>query len=122
MKRACELYVEATPESREDMRRFFSSTYSLPHRLWRVSGQFADEAERSRSVRALRLAFAALSLEDGNTDWRDTYLAISELHAVATRARLNSAEIEAEVAQLSSTRLRELLLAAFRSSGMCDFA
>jgi hypothetical protein len=120
VERACELYLDAPPAQRTEMRAFFANAYSLSHRLWSVSGHAAEEAKRDRSAAALRLAFAALSLEDGHSDCRDTYLAINTLHGIAAGGGLDGAAIEAEVAGLSSPRMEKLLRTG--SLDMGDFA
>lgn len=109
LRQSCEIYLAAGDGERQEMREFFSGMYSLLDRLWRLSGEYAEKAQKTRSQEALSLAFASLSLENGQTDCRDTYLALSRLREIGERAGLNVAAIEANVARLSSPRMAKLL-------------
>jgi len=114
------LYLRAGESERDQMRQFFAATYSLQWRVWRVSGEAATDAERSGSPDSLRLALGALSLEDGVSDCRDTYLALGTLSQIAATRAIDWQTIEDEIAALSSPRMRSLLKT--RTLDMRDFA
>jgi hypothetical protein len=119
VRRACELYLHAGENDRREMRRFFAARYSLQMRLWRVSGEAAIQAERTRSTESMRLALVALSLEDGATDCRDTFLAVGTLSRIAADREIDFDSVISEIAALSSNRIRSLLQT--RKLNMHDF-
>ena len=106
---AVEIYLVADETQRSEMRALFAGSYSLRDRLWTVFGDALAHVRESGAEESLLLAFGALSLEDGVTDCRDTYLAIHDAASVGHRALARAADVQQRVASISSRRTADLL-------------
>jgi hypothetical protein len=102
----------------EDVARFLTA---VENRYRRDRLRIGPDAKRLDDDEEAAVALkGALSLEDGVTDCRDTYLAVRCLSEIAAKHGIDLRTIEQEIAALSSTRMRTLL--ETRSLDMCDFA
>jgi len=119
---ACEVYAAASEDEREKIRNFFRQSYSLRHRLNCVAGQHAQQFGVDGSVEELRRALIALSLEDGQTDARDTFSALIGLRERSNLLRIDADKIFENVGQISSRRMQRLLRQKSEPVDLSEFA
>jgi len=105
---ACDIYAGAGVDARAAIRGFFSSSYSLRPRLIKVAGRYSARFSASAAPDELRKALVALSVEDAQTDARDTITILQRLRDRVTDM-VDVQAIFVEVAEISSDRMRRLL-------------
>jgi len=114
---ACELYLRGDEALRHEMRRSFDEWTAVRGRMLAQAWSFADKLVDSCDDLWLRLGLAAVSIDDNGTDFRDSYVALGDLHVCAVRCGIEPGPYFEEAAALSSgtsnieqTSMRDFLL------------
>ena len=119
-----DLYRQAAAAQREQMRELFRTAYRLRPVLLRQAVAPALVGGTGDGLgQRLRTALAALSLEDNQTDYRDTLCTLGDLCVKARRGGVDFQALLAEAASLSGTgpfpggaSMRDFLLGFERSA------
>lgn len=112
LDRLCEVYLETGTDGRSAIRDFIASRRDQDMWLMNVCAHWlADRVQGSEAARWLRLALAAVSIDDCGLDYRDTSLLMSKIFERAEQAGLNPRPDFEDMAERSTNR---------RTPGGCD--
>ena len=104
LRAAVELYLSATAEQRSVMRGFFSWSYLLPSYLGRNIHLSDEQSTHEAFIHSLRLVLAAVSLEDNQSDYRDTYCILGDFWRAVYRRQIDPQPYFCEAAAWSSDK------------------
>jgi len=97
----CQLYLSANAEQRQSLREFVQAAQSLPRHLLDLAARLCRFGVTA-GASWLDLALAALSIEDNQTGYLDTYVLLGELYLEALREGLDPQPYLRRAATLSS--------------------
>ncbi len=105
----CEQYLEAQEDQRTRIRNAFSGQKTLLVHLINLTGTACLSIPRGDGAYWLRIALAAVSIEDNRTDYRDTHMVLQHLYPAAVKADIDPKKYFRQVAALSSDAMRAFL-------------
>lgn len=107
----CTVYLTCNPQARDALRKLMADRETLHYLIWGYIYRMADRITRPGDISSLRKGLAAVSLEDGGFDYRDTIVSLSELFVRAEEAGIDPRPHFHAVADMSTD---------VRTSGGCD--
>jgi hypothetical protein len=109
LRELCEMYLRAQENLRARIRDAFTGQRMLLVHLINLAGTACLSIPQGNASYWLRMALAAVSIEDNRTDFRDTIVALQYLYSAAAKAGLEPKPYFDEVAAVSSDAMREFL-------------
>ena len=85
----CPAYLEMTPTQRGAVKRVVHSHRSLLYVTSWYIGHAAEQLERQATAPWLQYGLAAAAIEDGGTDYRDTFISLGSLYQTAYAAGID---------------------------------
>lgn len=99
----CSKYLQGTPEERDTIRSFIQDNHSVLSALGRYVGKATDHLASTGDTQWLMLALAAISIENLQIDYRDTYYTLGTLFIIAVEAGVNPVPYFEQVGSISDT-------------------
>jgi hypothetical protein len=110
-KQLCSAYLNCDSDERAEIRDFVAQRECLRVCLCRYARHLIPQINSSEAIHTLRIALAALSIENCSFDFRDTLTTIADLHVSAEQVGIDAKPIFEAIGQLSTATL---------TSGGCD--
>ena len=102
LENACQLYLTATTQEREQLRAFVSGHRNLIHLLAVHVGWCISHVRSAHDREFLRGGIAAISLQDNLGDFRDNYIGLGGLYLVCVNAGIEPSSDFYQIGLLSS--------------------
>jgi hypothetical protein len=109
LEKVSRFYLLSSSDIRQEIRALFDDDDKLWHLFVFVENQ-ADMVTAQDDRDSLELALAALSIEDGRYDTRDSAMLFHKLCRKAIAAGIDMQAVAEEVAALSTPSMRDMLL------------
>jgi hypothetical protein len=109
LDQVCPIYLGASPQRRAEIRAAVSDKEGIRSGLINYVYRAAEQLQSPADKEWLRLGLAAVSIENGSMDIRDTLVALAELFVAAEKAGIDPKPYFREVAELSSISINETL-------------
>ncbi len=101
----CPAYLDATDDWRMHVRTIVAAQSGLPDRVRAYAQKIASRINSAEDEESLRVALAAMSIEDAATDYRDTLSALADIYVRAERAGIDARRSFVDASRLSSTEV-----------------
>jgi hypothetical protein len=99
----CPIYIQATPEQRDDIRRLVRHNREVLLELLGYVGRNINRLAEAGDPRWLELALTAVSIQDLRDDFRDTYIGFRDLYLTAIRFGIDPMPYFEAAAEISTT-------------------
>ncbi len=101
----CPAYLDAADDWRMHVRAIVAAQSGLPDRVRAYAQNVANRVNSAEDGESLRVALAAMSIEDAATNYRDTLSALADIYLRAERAGVDAHRNFVDASRLSSTEV-----------------